>query len=112
MPNPVTVDWKEASQGREFRSALEASSALIDLGQFATAPPSQALSERAVKVGDAPRLFYLPALEDSLESSLFTNRATLKIITSQVAMHLTEEERKSLFFAIDRLLDRFLPFLR
>ncbi len=98
------MDWNEVSETPEIRSVLEASRITIDFDNFATAPPSQARSKGGVKVGGEPRLFYLPVEEDTLESSLFTNRATLKVITSQVAMHLTEEERRSLFFAIDSLL--------
>ena len=104
MPNPVVMDWNDVGRGRGIPSVLDASRTLIYSDQFATAPPSQAQPKGGVKVGGVPQKFYLPVEDDSLESSLFTNRAALKIITSQVAMHLTEEERRSLFFAIDSLL--------
>lgn len=42
---------------------------------------------------------------DLLERDLFAHRAQLKEVTSRVAMHLSSEERRSLFSAIDRLLD-------
>lgn len=44
-------------------------------------------------------------VEVPVERQLFGNRASLKIATSQVAMHLTGDQRRILFSELDRLLD-------
>lgn len=93
---PVPVDWKDAVRMTSLRSAVEASSGLIDLS-----PRWQ----EVVKAVDATHTLKVPARDEGLEASLFRNRANLKIIASQVAMHLRDEERHALFSAIDRLLD-------
>jgi len=51
----------------------------------------------------APRT--LPAKVPSTEEALFQNRARLKIMTSTVAMHLTDLTRGWLFEALDELLN-------
>ena len=93
---PVPVDWKDAVRGAILRSAVEAGSGLID--------PSQRW-QKIVKAVDATHTFEVPARDEGLEAVLFRNRADLKILASQVAMHLSNEERHALFSAIDRLLD-------
>ena len=40
-----------------------------------------------------------------IEAQLFGNRAAIKVATSQVAMHLTDDQRRILFSEFDRLLD-------
>src|SRR5690349_18683578 len=42
----------------------------------------------------------------NLEANLFSNRAELKVLTSQVSMHLAEKQRIDLFRQIDELLDK------
>jgi hypothetical protein len=42
---------------------------------------------------------------ENLENQLFNNRASLKVLVSQVAMHLAKEERDDIFKQIDSLLD-------
>ncbi len=98
MPDtlPVPVNWKDAVRVTSLRSAMEASSGLIDLSQR---------WQEVVKAVDATHISKVPAREEGLEASLFRNRADLKILASQVAMHLSNEERCALFLAIDRLLD-------
>lgn len=73
---------------------------------------------------EAPRTF--PTKPASIEEALFQNRARLKIMTSQVAMHLSEAVRGWLFSQLDWLLspdswheddilvraDSFFTFLR
>ncbi len=93
---PVPVDWKDAFQLTSLRSAVEAGSGLIDLSQR---------WQEIVKAVDATHISKVPAREEGLEASLFRNRADLKLLASQVAMHLSNEERHALFSAIDWLLD-------
>ena len=93
---PVPVDWKDAVRVAILRSAVEAGSGLID--------PSQHW-QKIVKAVDATHTFEVPARDEGLEAVLFRNRADLKILASQVAMHLSNEERHALFSAIDWLLD-------
>jgi hypothetical protein len=66
--------------------------------------PSQGRHEGNVIVGGDPKIYTIPADAAGLETILFKNRADLKVITSKVAMHLTNEQRHSIFSAIDRLL--------
>lgn len=93
---PVSVDWKDAFHLTSLRSAMEAGSALIDLSER---------WKEVVEAVDATRTFNVQVHDEGLEASLFRNRADLKILASQVAMHLSNEERRILFLAIDRLLD-------
>lgn len=93
---PVPVDWKDVVRVPILRSVVEAGSGLID--------PSQDW-QKVVKAVDATHIFEVPARDEGLEASLFRNRANLKILASRVAMHLSNEERRTLFLAIDRLLD-------
>lgn len=93
---PVPVDWKDAVRVAILRSAVDAGSELID--------PSQRW-QKIVKAVDATHTFEVPARDEGLEAVLFRNRADLKILASQVAMHLSNEERHALFSAIDWLLD-------
>lgn len=94
---PVPVDWKDAVRVTSLRSAVEASSGLIGL--------SQRWQEVVKAVGATHTFNEVPARDEGLEASLFRNRADVKILTSQVAMHLSNEERQALFSAIDWLLD-------
>ena len=50
------------------------------------------------------RVIYTLTDTVGLEAELFEVRVRLKLLTSQVAMHLNPEERRNLFVAIDRLL--------
>ncbi len=93
---PVPVEWKVAVRVDILRSAVEAGSGLID--------PSQRW-QKIVKAVDATHTFEVPARDEGLEAVLFRNRADLKVLASQVAMHLSNEERHALFSAIDWLLD-------
>lgn len=93
---PVPVDWKAVVRVASLHSAVEAGSGLID--------PSQRW-QKIVKAVDATHTFEIPARDESLEAVLFRNRADLKILASQVAMHLSNEVRCTLFSAIDWLLD-------
>ncbi len=93
---PVPVDWKDAVQVPSLRSVVETGSGLIDPGQH---------WQKVVKAVDATHTFEVPARDEGLEASLFRNRADQKILASRVAMHLSNEERRTLFLAIDRLLD-------
>ncbi len=74
-----------------------------------TAPPielpSRGRIEGNVTGGGERRIFQIPDRLEGLEATLFKNRADLKLLTSQVAMHLSTIERSSLFSAIDRLLN-------
>lgn len=45
------------------------------------------------------------AVNSTLEERLFNNRATLKILTSQISMHLHRLQREDLFKQLDSLLD-------
>jgi hypothetical protein len=73
-----------------------------------TAPPielpSQGKIEGNVTGGGERRIVRIPDQLEGLEATLFNNRADLKLLTSEVAMHLSGEERHTLFSAIDRLL--------
>ena len=94
---PVPVDWKGTVRAPSLRSVVEAGSGLID--------PSQHW-QNIVKAVNATHTFdEVLARDEGLEASLFRNRADLKILASRVAMHLGNEERRTLFLAIDRLLD-------
>ena len=93
---PVPIDWKDAFQLTSLRSAVEAGSALIDLSER---------WKEVVEAVDATRTIKVQVHDEGLEASLFRNRADLKLLASQVAMHLSNEERHALFSAIDWLLD-------
>ncbi len=94
---PVPFDWNDAVRVPSLRSVVEAGSGLID--------PSQHW-QNIVKAVNATHTFdEVLARDEGLEASLFRNRADLKILASRVAMHLSNEERGTLFLAIDRLLD-------
>jgi hypothetical protein len=41
----------------------------------------------------------------SIEAQIFSNRVAIRVATSQVAMHLTDQQRRILFSEFDRLLD-------
>jgi hypothetical protein len=57
-----------------------------------------------LRAGEKPLIFHLPEPVHGLEEELFRKRSDLKVITSQVAMHLTAEHRQKLFTALDLLL--------
>ncbi len=65
---------------------------------------SQGRLEGNVTAGGERRVFRIRAGVEGLEATLFENKADLKLLISQVAMHLALDERRSLFSAIDRLL--------
>jgi hypothetical protein len=80
---------------------LAASGALASL-----VPPTQSKEQAESNLLGPPNRRVIYTLTDTagLEAELFEARARLKLLTSQVAMHLKPEERRSLFGAIDRLL--------
>jgi hypothetical protein len=80
-------------------------SALLASTAPAIEHPSRGRIEGNVTGGGERRIFRIPAEVEGLEANLFKNRADLKLLTSQVAMHLSSEERHRLFSAIDRLLN-------
>lgn len=94
---PVSASWEDAVPVTGLRSTVEARSGLSDLTNR---------WQEVMKAVSAKRYFHnCPARDEGLEATLFRNRADLKILASQVAMHLSIEERRILFSAIDRLLD-------
>src|SRR5260221_2450010 len=66
--------------------------------------PSQGRLEGNVTGGGELKTVHVLTGVESLEAELFENKAALKLLTSQVAMHLVGNERDTLFAAIDRLL--------
>lgn len=66
--------------------------------------PSRGQPKGNVTSGGERRIFHVLNGVENLEAKLFSNKAHLKAITSQVAMHLSSDERRSLFEEIDRLL--------
>lgn len=67
--------------------------------------PSQRRREGNVIAGGDLKMYSVPIDTGGLEATLFKNRADLKLITSRVAMHLTNDQRNGIFLAIDQLLD-------
>lgn len=59
----------------------------------------------AARPGSSAAPQAVPAAVPSVEESLFQNRARLKVMTSTVAMHLSDPTRQWLFDALDELLD-------
>lgn len=59
----------------------------------------------AARPGSSAAPQTVPAAVPSIEESLFQNRARLKVMTSTVAMHLSDATRQWLFDALDELLD-------
>lgn len=49
-------------------------------------------------------VFNVAAPAEDLASKLFRNKAELKMLTAQIAMHLSVDERHGIFKALDRLL--------
>jgi len=98
VPDALPVpSWEDAVPVTSLRSVVETHSKLPDLSHH---------WQEVVKAVGAARNFYnCSARDESLEGTLFRNRADLKILASEVAMHLSSEERRTLFSAIDRLLD-------
>ena len=87
--------------------------------------PSQTVSNRLVSSANQPptvsenqaKIFGSESLPPSnmrdltpkpetLEEALFDNRATVKVLTSRVSMHLSRQTRDDLFRQIDELLDQ------
>jgi hypothetical protein len=99
----LSVDWKNTSQLYGLRSERDALVTLDSPGALASVS-SSAMPEESTPV-TASREYRFAAPIEELRQSLFRNRAVLKILTSQVAMHLNSEERNNLFASIDRLLD-------
>jgi hypothetical protein len=96
---PIYADWIGTIAVPGLRSESDAHTPVIDLNL-----PASVSSAQARLIGGAARnVRVLPT--EGLEGALFKNRANLKIIASQVAMHLNSEERRNLFSAIDRLLN-------
>jgi hypothetical protein len=94
---PVPASWEDAVPVTGLRSVVEAHSELFDL--------SHHWQENVKAVSSTHNFYNCPALDEGLEGTLFRNRADLKILASQVAMHLSNEERRLLYSTIDRLLD-------
>jgi hypothetical protein len=67
--------------------------------------PSQAKPEGNVTRGGESKVVHVLTDVGGLEAELFENKAEVKLLTSQVAMHLTAGQRNALFAAIDRLLN-------
>jgi hypothetical protein len=100
------VDWLKAVSLYGLRSMNE-TPGLLDFDFPIPAVPIQHPPERVTAGAPPtkPRTYCIPVQPEGLESSLFENRGELKLLTGQVAMHLSAEERRSLFSSIDRLLD-------
>jgi hypothetical protein len=107
-PNALALlpDWQAAAPLQGLRSNSEPYK-LIDLNIPQAPPPlSPTIEPERMTVGmpSAPTFFHIPQA-DKLEGALFKNRADLKLMTSRVAMHLSADQRRSLFSELDRLLD-------
>ena len=79
-------------------------SAFIEQNLPSQEVPSQGRLEGNIIAGGDTKVIIVPAGAVGIEAALFKNRADLKLVTSRVAMHLTNEQRHSIFSAIDRLL--------
>ncbi|HVC52860.1 MAG TPA: hypothetical protein VND87_12645 [Stellaceae bacterium] len=86
--------------GRSAQQPLSAS-AVVDPIMSPIERPSQGRAEGSLY---QPQIIPILTGAEKLESDLFKNRAELKLLTSKVAMHLSFEQRQSLFLSIDRLL--------
>ena len=104
MPDGITADWKRTRPISALRVASEGLQPLdIEPTPLQGSVASGGIVARSF--GRSSHVFHLAADAEDLKSRLFRNRASLKLITAQVAMHFSGDERKSLFAAIDRLLD-------
>lgn len=98
MPDALPIpSWEDDVPVTSLRSVVEAHGKLPDL--------SHHWQEIVKAVGGTHNFYNCLARDDSLEGKLFGNRADLKVLASEVAMHLSSEERRALFSAIDELLD-------
>jgi hypothetical protein len=80
----------------------------VSIGRFRELELSSAASDaaRAIPPSDAnaPSRLY-GSTAHRIDDDLFANRAALKMLTSQVAMHLSDLQRSDLFKQIDELLN-------
>lgn len=105
----LLIDFKDAGLTPQ-RSGLQGpdQAAPFDAGRSISSVPSRPTLPQQVSKSapiGSPRTIAIPGEINGTEACLFSNRAQLKILTSKVAMHLSPEERRHLFLAIDRLLD-------
>lgn len=115
---PATiVDWVGAPITRNLPSAGGLSESITSFKtDFAkSASPTEQIPETKLDDDTKPltvsssapisNSMQLSSPPTSLDDELFANRAALKVLTSRVAMHLRQEERRLLFSEVDRLLD-------
>jgi hypothetical protein len=95
-------------ENKTFQFLFSPHAAPVTIGSFRELELSSAASDaaRAIPPSDAnaPSRLY-GATAHRLDDDLFTNRAALKMLTSQVAMHLGDLQRRDLFRQIDELLN-------
>ena len=100
MPDLVPASVRAS----DFKRAGFDTSAMLISPLPAMERPSQGRLEGNITAGAERKVVHVPADIGGLEAELFENRSSLKLLTSQVAMHLSLDERRGLFAAIDRLL--------
>ena len=99
MPDLVPASVRAS----DFKRAGFDTSAMLISPLPAMERPSQGRLEGNITAGAERKVVHVPADIGGLEAELFENRSSLKLLTSQVAMHLSLDERRGLFAAIDRL---------
>jgi hypothetical protein len=78
---------------------------VFDPNRFTSISAPQEPEIRGQHVEGRQRVFEVEAPQEGLEAKLFKNSVSLKVLTSQLAMHLTRDERRIVFAALDRLLN-------
>lgn len=97
-------DWKATIAGKASISSL---GNRTTLGNSAISTLTSQFERRITELKNPPSPGSLPSLsnEKSIEERLFAATSSVKILTSQVAMHLEREWREKLFRQIDSLHD-------
>jgi len=89
--------WLSSDPGSLKRTSLQRSVTSTSMGDIVHPWPQ----------GDSPsRLISQPSTADDPATAVFNRLVALKVITSQVAMHLQQAWRSGLFQSLDQLLDK------
>lgn len=101
MPEVIPIGLGTVGRARYQPDA----STVVDPIRSLVEAPSQGRLDGNVTAGGEPKIFQVLTGAGGLEADLFKNKADLKLLTSKVAMHILPDQRRNLFYGIDRLLD-------
>lgn len=106
ISNPVPIAH---SQKRQFSGAVASIATEVGFSRDAFSSETTLINQRIRELRNVPSpgvsVFESAKSKPSIEERLFEATAAVKVLTSQVAMHLDKEWRNKLFFQLDSLHD-------